>query len=210
MHIIQTNQTSPESKKTHYILGLFAILVIFSIILAIYYLYGQSIKKGADTQPSVSVGQPIFNPVQEQQAVGAVLSDRLRATKKIDIDSLQEITSRLTRTEEAIFHTGEVTIKHGGRATEVSYIPDATGEETSLHIVINSLKDASVTYTADFTKAQTDTMLVFLNTPYEPSQRIGLGNIEVGDLVNIYETIDILESERVGFIAIEIEKVPVP
>ena len=201
---METNTQS--SKKIVYILGVVLLFFVVIALLAVGYYYINSRGEVDDTQTDSDFGVPIFDPTANYQVVGAVLKDRIAKAKKIDTSKLKEIDSILPNTEQGIFHRGELDIRYGGVVKNVSYNPSVLGESIALSLTVNSINDPNLTYSVNLTKNEIDKLNVFLNIPYEAPQVTSPRSIEVGDLINVIQLIDLLESGRENIVSIQIEK----
>lgn len=199
--------TGDSSKKYLPIIGVVVLFFVLVSAMGFGYYYLNSRNDAVEVQPDTKIGAPIFNPTADNTAVGSSLKDKLVRAKKLDTNKLQEIESLLPSTEQGIYHTAEVDIQHGGVVKNVSYNPNALGESTALALTINSAIDPSVSYAVTLKKREIDTLNVFLSVINEAPLVVGVGSIEVGDLIIIHELTDLLESGRGRIVAIQIEKV---
>ena len=196
------NLSSNKSKIFH---GILIFFLITTVIIMFFYSYSQSRDKDNSIKPNLTFGSPVFDPTKDYYAQGVTLKDRVSRTNRIALVKLKTITARISSIDKKIFNAGEFDIRYGGVVSDVSYNSDS--EDSALRIVINNIKEEYISYTATFSKKQAENIQVFLNKPNEASIKINISDIEAGDLINIYETIYILDTEREDLVAIEIQKV---
>jgi len=187
------NLSSNKSKIFH---GILIFFLITTVIIMFFYSYSQSRDKDNSIKPNLTFGSPVFDPTKDYYAQGVTLKDRVSRTNRIALVKLKTITARISSIDKKIFNAV---------VSDVSYNSDS--EDSALRIVINNIKEEYISYTATFSKKQAENIQVFLNKPNEASIKINISDIEAGDLINIYETIYILDTEREDLVAIEIQKV---